>query len=68
MNYKKILILITTLLILIFIFQNTESTPVVFLTFEFIMPRAVLLAAVFAAGIIVGVLLPFNLKKEKNEK
>lgn len=64
-SIKKYLIIILAVFALLFIFQNTESTVVSFLFYELSMPRALLLSIVLAIGIIIGVFLPFEVKKNK---
>ncbi|PKL87332.1 MAG: hypothetical protein CVV23_15905 [Ignavibacteriae bacterium HGW-Ignavibacteriae-2] len=66
MGIKKYLLIFLSLIVLIFIIQNTESVTVIFLTFEIKMPRAILLSATLIVGIVVGVMLPFGIKKNNN--
>lgn len=47
-------ILILAAVVLIFVFQNTQSFEVKFLFFQFSFPGSLLLLAVFVVGFIVG--------------
>lgn len=66
MNPKQIILGIISLLLLVFIIQNTETVSVVFLFFEISMPRAILISVTILIGIIIGVLLPYRVKKQNN--
>ena len=65
-SVKKYLVLVLGVITLLFIIQNTESTVVSILFYQISMPRALLLALVLAIGIIIGVFLPFEVKKNKD--
>jgi uncharacterized integral membrane protein len=64
---KYILLIILLVLFIIFIFQNTASVTVRFLTFEAMMPRALLLTVTLALGVLIGIFVPYRLKKEGKE-
>ncbi|MBN1408773.1 MAG: LapA family protein, partial [Calditrichaceae bacterium] len=65
MQTKYIIALILFVLFLIFIIQNTVSVTVKFLIFEATMPQAILLFITLAAGVVIGVFLPYRFKKER---
>jgi putative membrane protein len=64
MNLKRIVLIAIVVVALIFIIQNTETVSVVFLFFEVSMPRAILITACILIGIIIGVLLPYRVRKQ----
>jgi putative membrane protein len=64
MKTKQIILLVVAVLTLIFIIQNTETVTVVFLFFEIAMPRAILISVLILVGIIIGVLLPYKVRKQ----
>jgi uncharacterized integral membrane protein len=63
MSAKTIIILILIVLFLIFVFQNIQTVTVYFLVFELSMPRALLLIITWAMGLLIGLIMPFNIKK-----
>ena len=63
----KIVISIMILLVLIFVFQNTDIVRVSFLAWEISMPRALMILVTFLIGIITG-LLSGRTKRVKQEK
>ncbi len=65
MNAKQIILIVIAVLALIFIIQNTATVTVAFLFFEIAMPRAILLSFTILIGIIIGVLLPYKIGKQK---
>ncbi|MDD4270351.1 MAG: LapA family protein [Pirellulales bacterium] len=58
---KLLAILILAAVVLIFVFQNTQSFEVKFLLFRFGFPGSLLLFAVFVVGFIVGGLVGVQL-------
>jgi len=67
MQIKYIVLIILLILFIIFIIQNTASVTVKFLAFEAMMPRAILLTVTFAIGVLIGIFVPYRLKKEKKQ-
>ena len=67
MDSKKILIIIVVVFALIFILQNTATVTVTFLIFEFSMPRAFILLSTMIIGILIGIFLRFEIKKERKK-
>jgi uncharacterized integral membrane protein len=65
MNAKQIILIVIAVLALIFIIQNTATVTVAFLFFEIAMPRAILLSFTILIGIVIGVLLPYRIGKQK---
>ena len=65
MNFKSIILIILVAIFITFIVQNTASVTVSFLIFNATMPRALLLIFTLAIGIIIGILLPYQFKKNK---
>ena len=65
MNTKQIILIAIAVLALIFIIQNTATVTVAFLFFEIAMPRAILLSFTILIGIIIGILLPYKIGKQK---
>jgi len=63
----KIVISIMVLLVLIFVFQNTDIVRVSFLAWEISMPRALMILITFLIGIITG-WLQGRTKRVKQEK
>jgi uncharacterized integral membrane protein len=51
---RTIVICILILLVLIFVFQNTEIVRVSFLAWEIAMPRALMILMTFLIGLIAG--------------
>lgn len=67
-NWKLILIAIGIIFVAIALIQNTEEVVTKILFFEMRMPRAVWLAATFAVGFVVGVLVTLRSTKPKLAK
>lgn len=67
MKAKVYLVLFITLLLIIFILQNTEPVNFTFLFFSFKITQVLLLFLTFAFGLIIGILLPDFLKKKNEE-
>ena len=65
MNAKQIILIVIAVLALIFIIQNTATVTVAFLFFEIAMPSAILLSFTILIGIVIGVLLPYRIGKQK---
>lgn len=62
----KVIVLISLLvLFFIFVLQNISSVTVSFLVFDMSMPRALLLLITFALGLLVGIFIPFEFKRQK---
>lgn len=68
MSIKIIIVLILLSLFLVFIFQNIETVSVSFLMFEINMPRALLLIITLAAGLIIGIFIPYEFKRSRSRK
>lgn len=65
MKIKNYIIAAIVLLFLIFIIQNVSSVTVTFLFFQVTMPRALLLFITLITGLVIGIFLPFNVKRKK---
>ena len=65
MSLKMVGILFLLIIFLIFTFQNIETVTVSFLMFDITMPRALLLLVTFAMGLLIGIFIPFEFKKQK---
>ena len=65
MKPKYIIATILIILFLVFVIQNVSSVTVSFLIFDITMPRALVLSLTFAIGLLVGIFLPFEIKKHK---
>jgi uncharacterized integral membrane protein len=63
----KIIIFIMVLLVLIFVFQNTDIVRVSFLAWEISMSRALMILLTFLIGLITG-WLSGRTKRVKQEK
>ena len=68
MSAKYIIFIVLLILFMIFIIQNTASVTVKFLTFEAMMPRAVLLTITLAVGVFIGIFVPYGIKKDRKNK
>lgn len=68
MKTKIYLILGLTFLLIIFVLQNTQTVDFKFLFFSFKITQVLLLFLTFSLGLIIGILLPDFLKKNKNDK
>ncbi len=62
-RFRLIVILLVAVLLLVIILQNMEPvvTRILFLTVT--MPRAALLFITAAAGFIIGIIVPFTLRR-----
>lgn len=65
MNAKQIISIIILVLFLIFIFQNFTSITVRFLLYQVKMPTVILLALIFALGVLTGIFVPYTFKKKR---
>jgi len=52
---------------IVFVMQNLSQVTVNFLIFRFSMPRAVLLSATLLTGILIGILLHFEIGKGRRK-
>jgi uncharacterized integral membrane protein len=52
---------------IVFVIQNLSQVTVNFLVFTIIMPRAVLLSGTLLMGIVIGIMLPFELRKSSKK-
>jgi putative membrane protein len=68
MSSKAIIVIILAILFLIFVFQNIQTISVNFLTFEISMPRALLLIITFAIGLLIGIFMPYEFKKNRAKR
>jgi uncharacterized integral membrane protein len=68
MNFKIYLVLFLTLLLIIFVLQNTQQVDFTFLFFSFKIPQMLLIFLTFAFGLIIGILLPDFTKKKNEDK
>jgi len=64
MNWKIILILVLAALVMIFIFQNHETTKVKFLLWSFESSKAIVLFLTLLVGIFMGGIISFVMRKE----
>ena len=65
MKVKYVIIIILLIIFGIFVIQNTTSVTVSFLVLDATMPRALLLIFTFALGMLIGIFLPYQFKKQK---
>lgn len=65
MKSKIVVIVLLTVLLIIFVLQNTEIVVVNFWFWDLSLPRALLLFVTFAVGLIVGLMIPTS-RKEKS--
>jgi putative membrane protein len=68
MSTKAIIVIILVILFLIFVFQNIQTISVNFLAFEISMPRALLLIITFAIGLLIGIFMPYEFKKNRSKR
>ena len=68
MSFKMILMTIISILFFIFLFQNLATVTVNFLVFEVSMPRSLLLIITLAIGLLIGIFMPFELKKAQKKE
>lgn len=66
MKIKVILVLILIGLFILFVMQNLEVVNIHFLFFSFPISQVLLMFIIFAVGIIVGMMLPGLLTKQKD--
>jgi uncharacterized integral membrane protein len=68
-NWRAVVIIVISLLVLIVVLQNTKSVETKFLFITVSMPRALLLFLTFLFGFIVGAvsIIGFSKKKISNE-
>jgi len=64
MNWKIILILVLAVLVMIFIFQNHETTKVNFLLWSLKSSKAIVLFLTLLVGIFMGGIISFVVRKE----
>lgn len=67
MQLKSGITLVLLCLVLVFALQNSESVSVVFLVWEFALPRALILFLFFAVGFLCGIAVS-NWKKLTHPK
>ncbi len=68
MSFKMVLMIIIAILFFVFLFQNLTTVTVNFLVFEVSMPRSLLLIITLAIGLLIGIFMPFELKKTKKNE
>lgn len=56
-NLRPIVLIVLVGLVLVFAVQNVADVEVQFLIWAFSMPRAILIAVVFALGVLIGWIL-----------
>jgi len=62
MKTKIFVIILLTVLLIIFVLQNTEIVVVKFWFWDLSLPRALLLFVCFAIGLIIGLIVPSTQK------
>lgn len=67
MKSKIVVIVVLTVLLIIFVLQNTENVVVHFWFWDLNLPRALLLFVTFAVGLIIGLMVPTNRKEKQPE-
>ncbi len=68
MSSKIIVLVILSIVFLVFLFQNLDTVTVTFLFFNLSLPRSLLLIITFMIGLLIGIFIPFDLKKQnKND-
>jgi uncharacterized integral membrane protein len=67
MKSKIVVIVLLTVLLIIFVLQNTEIVVVNFWFWDLSLPRALLLFVTFAVGLIIGLMVPTARKEKKPE-
>ena len=65
MSLSHIMGAVLLAIFIIFILQNMASVTVNFLVFEMSMPRALLLSVTLLIGVLIGILLPFELQRKR---
>ena len=69
MKTKIVIIILLTVLLIIFVLQNTEIVVVHFWFLDLSLPRALLLFVTFAMGLIIGLIVPSTKKSsQKNDE
>jgi putative membrane protein len=68
MKSKTILALLFATLIVIFSLQNSEVTPVKFLTWEIEMSRVLVILGSFTVGLLVGILVSIKKRIRPQKK
>ena len=70
MNYKLMLILVLAFFTTVFIFQNSAEMHVSFLIWSVHISQVLLMAIIFAVGILIGALLSslFHFRKRRTSK
>ena len=68
MKSKIVVIVLLTVLLIIFVLQNTEVVIVKFWFWDLSLPRALLLFITFAVGLIVGLMVPSSTKKVEQKE
>ncbi len=68
MKTKIIFIIILTILLIIFVLQNTAPAAVKLWFWKLELPVALLLFVCFSMGLIIGLLIPGSGKKGKEEE
>ena len=67
MKTKIVVIVVLTVLLIIFVLQNTEIVVINFWFWDLSLPRALLLFVTFAVGLIIGLMVPTKRKDKKPE-
>ncbi len=62
MKTKIVIAIVLTVLLIIFVLQNTEIVIVNFWFWDLSLPRALLLFISFAIGLIIGLIIPSTKK------
>ena len=62
MKSKIVIAVLLTVLLIIFVLQNTEIVIVNFWFWDLSLPRALLLFVTFAVGLIIGLIIPSTKK------
>jgi len=65
MSFRTIVFIILGILFLVFVFQNIQTVSVQFLIYEINMPRALLLIITWFVGLLIGIFLPYEFKKNR---
>jgi len=58
MKTKIVTIILLTVLLIIFVLQNTEMVIINLFLWDFSIPRALLIFVCFAMGLVIGLLIP----------
>ena len=65
MKTKIVIIILLTVLLIIFVLQNTEIVLVKIWFWDLSLPRALLLFVTFAIGLIIGLIVPSSQKSSQ---